>query len=137
LSSREAAGIFLGLPDIVFWGSLHQRDLLYALRDRRTNEEDRVAIEHRLRTGSYPWSDEVPGGPSRAEAFFRMSRVHWLRRAGVAFTFDVAAEIDALRALAPDWTEEAGDETAGSHAPEVYSIGTDTDPEPLLETPIA
>lgn len=139
LSPREAAEIFLRLPDIVFWGWLHERDLLYALRDRWVDlsEEDRTAIEHRLRTGSYPWSDGVRGGPSRAKAFYRMSRLHWLSRAGVVFNFDVAAEIDALRTFAPEWTEKAGDQAADSHAPEVSSIGTDTDPESLLKTPIA
>lgn len=138
LSPHEATEIFLDLPDSVFWGSRHQRDLLYSLRDRWADlsEEDRATIEHRLRTGSYPWNDEVHGGPTRAGAFYRMSRLHWLSRAGVAFSFDVATEINALRTLAPGWTEEAGDETADSHAPEVYSIGTNTDPEPLLETPI-
>ncbi len=139
LSPREAAEIFMGLSDIVFWGARHERDLLYALRDRwpDLNGEDRVAIEHRLRTGSYPWSGEVPGGPNRARAHHRMSRLHWLSRSGIAFNFDVATEIDALRSLAPEWTEEAGDEAARSHAPEVYSIVTDSDPETLLRTPIA
>ena len=139
LSPHEAAEIILGLSDVAFWGSLHQRDLLYVLRDRWTNfsDGDRAAIEHRLRTGSYPWGDEVPGGPSSAEAFHRMSRLHWLSRAGVAFNFEVAAEVDALRALAPDWTEEAGNVASDSNAPTAYDIRTDTDPEPLLEMPIA
>lgn len=139
LSPREAAEIFLGLPDTVFWGSPHRRDLLYALRDRWSDlsEEDQASLEHRLRTGSYPWDDEGWGGRNRAEAFDRVDRLHWLSRAGVAFNFDVAAEIDALRALAPEWTEEAGDEAAAFRAHEAYWISTDTDPESLLETPIA
>ena len=64
LSPREAAEIFLGLPDIVFWGTLHERDLLYALRDRWGDlcEEDRTAMEHRLRTSSYPWSMRCRAG---------------------------------------------------------------------------
>jgi hypothetical protein len=139
LSPREAAEVFRGLPDAVFWGAFHERDLLYALRDRwgDFSEEDRTAIEDRLRTGSYPWTDDLPGGPSRAAAYDRMSRLHWLNRSGVRFNFDVAAEIDALRALAPEWTEDAGDQAVESHAPEVYTIDTDTDPEPLLVMPIA
>lgn len=139
LSPREAAEIFLGLPDTVFWGSLHRRDLLYALRDRWSDlsEEDQASLEHRLRTGSYPWDDEVWDGRSRAEAFDRVDRLHWLSRAGVAFNFDVATEIDALRALAPEWTEGAGDEAAVSQTHKAYWISTDTDPESLLETPIA
>ena len=139
LSPHEAAEIFLELPDIVFWAALHERDLLYALRDRwdDLSEEDRTAIKRRLRTSSYPWSNEVPGGPSRAKALARMSRLHWLSRAGVVFSFDVAAEINSLRAFAPEWTEEAGDHAADSHAPKVYGVVTDTDPEPLLKTPIS
>ena len=138
-SPGEAAEIFLGLPDVVFWGSLHQRDLLYALRDSWVGlgEDDRAALEHRLRTGSYPWSDEVQGGPGNASAFYRMSRLHWLSRSGVAFNFNIETEIDALRALAPEWSQKAGDAAADSHAPQAYSIGTDTNPEPLLETPLA
>ena len=79
----------------------------------------------------------MPGGPSRAKALARMSRLHWLSRAGVVFSFDVAAEINSLRAFAPEWTEEAGDHAADSHAPKVYGVVTDTDPEPLLKTPIS
>lgn len=139
LSPHDAAEIFLKLSDIVFWGPLHERDLLYALRDRWTDltEEDRLAIEHRLLTGSYPWSEDVRGGSSRAEAFDRMSRLHWLSRAGVRFGFDVTVEIDALRALAPEWTQELGAEIADSHAPKGFTVSTDTDPGLLLETPIA
>jgi hypothetical protein len=138
LSARESADVFLGLSNSVFWGSGQERDLLYALRDRWAdfNREDRAAIEHRLRTGSFPWKDDVGGGPSRMAAFDRMNRLHWLNRSGVEFSFDVAAEMDALRALAPEWTEGAGDSAADSHASEVYTVETDTDPQPLLETPI-
>jgi hypothetical protein len=139
LSPREAAEILLGLPDAVFWGSLHERDLLYALRDRWSDfsDEEQTAIEDRLRRGAYPWADDLPGGPSRAAAYDRMNRLHWLNSSGVRFNFDVAAEIDALRALAPEWTEESGDHAADSHTSEVYTVDTDPDPEPLLATPIA
>jgi len=139
LSAAEAAEIFLSLPDTVFWGSSHERDLLYALRDRwpELSDEARAVVEHRLRTGCYPWREDVRGGRERAEAYEKLSRLHWLLRAGVAFGFDVGAEMDALRSLAPEWTERAGDEIADSHAPVVYSIPTDTRPDAILETPIA
>ena len=139
LSPSEAAEIFRTLPDIVFWGSQHERDLLYALRDRWADlsKSDRAALEHRLRDGSYPWPHEPSGGRIRANAFDRVNRLHWLSRAGVVFDFNVAAAIDELRALVPEWTEQAGDEAADSRAPQVYSVGTDRDPEPLLETPVS
>ena len=139
LSPEKAAEVFLSLPDVVFWGSLHQRDLLYALRDRwpELSVDARAALENRLRTGSYPWNEEVLGGPKRLAALDRLSRLHWLTKARVAFSFDVGAEMDALRPLAPDWTERAGDEAAKSNAPVVYDVETDTSPNSILETPIA
>lgn len=139
LAPREAAKIFVSLPDNVFWGSLHERDLLYALRDRWADlgKSDREALEDRLRQGSYPWEATVHGDPIVWAASDRMSRLHWLRQYGVAFSFDVSAEMRALQALAPEWTEEVGNAAADSNAPRVYHVTTDPDPEPLLDTPIA
>ena len=139
LSAAEAAQIFLSFSDNVFWGSLHERDLLFAFRDRwrELPEESRKALEHRLLTGSYPWPKDVRGGRERVEAFDRLSRLHWLLAAGVVFNFDVGKEIDALRLLAPEWTERAGEAAADSHAPYFYRVQTDTTPDAILETPIA
>jgi hypothetical protein len=60
LNAHEAAQVFMALPDRVFWGPEHERDLLYALRDRWSDfsAEDRAALETRLLTSSYPWSDD-------------------------------------------------------------------------------
>ncbi len=139
LSADEAAKIFLSLSDIVFWGALHERDLLYALRDRwaEMSDESCAALENRLLKGSYPWDANVPGGREHADAYNKLSRLHWLRRAGVAFTFDVDVQMDALRPLAPEWTERAGEATADSHAPRASWIGSDTAPDLILDTPIA
>lgn len=138
VAADEAARIFLTLPDQVFWGSLHERDLLYALRDRWSElpSQARRALEVRLRTGAYPWSKEVHGGLERAVAYDRLNRLHWLSSQGVQFTFDLDAELAELRAAAPEWTTRAGDAAADSRAPVVYSIQTDDAAEALLETPI-
>lgn len=138
IPADEAARMLLSFSERVFWGSLHERDLLYALRDRWAElpSELKTAIEARLLTGAFPWSNDVRGGAERAIADDRLSRLHWLSSHGVQFTFDLAAEMAALRAAAPGWTERAGDEVAKSRAPVVYSIETDNAAEPLLETPI-
>lgn len=139
LTPAEAAQIFLALPDEVFWGSQHERDLLYALRDRwlEFSAEARSALEDRLLTGSCPWKDEVHGGRDRLIAHDRLSRLHWLSGQGVAFGFDLAAENAKLRVAAPDWTTQAGEEVADSRAPVVFDVTRDDSAEPLLKAPIS
>lgn len=134
----EATKILLGFPDEVFWASDHQRDLLYAIRDRWADfsAEERARFEQRLRTTTYPWSDDTPRGKARAEAHYRLDRLHWLTSQGVTFSFDVAAEMAALRRIAEDWSERSGQGAADSHAPKVRSIDTDASPRVLDEVPI-
>lgn len=139
LAPAEAADIFLGLPDIVFWGSQHERDLLYSLRDRwgEFSIDTRLALEDRLRTGAYPWSAETRGGVERAIAHDRLNRLHWLSRHGILFSFDLKDEMASLKVAAPDWITRWGDEAADSRAPVVRTIATDECADPLLEVPIA
>jgi hypothetical protein len=136
LSPGEAGAMFLALPDRVFWGSVHRRDLLYGLRDRWADlpSDDRQALERRLLTGSYPWEADVLGGHEEASAHDRLSRLHWLSTHGVAFTFDLVQIIQALRSAAPTWDTHAGEEAADS--PQVFSVSTDSRPDPILETPV-
>jgi hypothetical protein len=131
LTRSEAAEIILALPDVVFWGSTHERDLLYGLRDRwaELSADAKLALEDRLRTGSYPWNDDVRGGRDRAIAHGRLSRLFWLSSHGVAFDFDLAAENARLRAAAPEWTTRAGDEAADSRAPVVFNVERDDSAE--------
>ena len=138
-SAGDAANILLGFPDNIFWGSEQQRDLLYAIRDRWADfsVEDRARFEDRLRTTTFPWSDEIRGGKSRAEAHYRLDRLHWLKSQRVAFSFDVDAEIAALRPIAEGWTERSGQEAADSHAPVVRSVDIDADPTSLEQGPVS
>ena len=47
IDPEEAGTVFLTLSENVFWGSVHERDLLYALRDRwaEVPPDDRNALE--------------------------------------------------------------------------------------------
>jgi hypothetical protein len=139
LNPDETSAVFLDLSDRVFWGSVHERDLLYALRDRwdDLSRNHRDALERRLLAGAFPWHADVPGGPEEASAYDRLSRMYWLSTQGVKFTFDVDETIRTLRLVAPSWTERAGDEVADSHAPEVFSVSTDSRPDSILETPVS
>jgi hypothetical protein len=138
VSAGEASATFLALPDHVFWGSVHERDLLYALRDRWADlpSGDRKALEERLLTGSFPWASNVEGGPQEASIVDRLSRLYWLSKQGVAFTFEVDAKIQELQSAAPRWTTQTGDRVADSHAPEVFSVSIDSAPGPILTVPV-
>jgi hypothetical protein len=137
-TAAEAADILLGFPDPIFWSSEHQRDLLYAIRDRWNDfsEQDRGRVEHRLLTTTYPWSEKTSGDLAKATAQYRLNRLYWLSTQGVTFSFDVDAEITALRKIAETWSERAGSEAADSNAPAVRAIGTDSDWRVLQEVPL-
>lgn len=134
----QAADILLGFPDDMFWGSEQQRELLYAIRDRWPDfsATDRARFEQRILTTTYPWSDSTRGGKAQAEAHYRLDRLHWLLHHGVAFSFDVVAEMAALRLIAEDWSERSGEEAADSRAPTVRNVDTDSDPYVLEHVPI-
>ena len=136
---NEAADILLGFPDEVFWGSAHQRDLLYAIRDRWPDFSiaDRERFEQRLRTTAFPWSELTGGEKALAEAHSRLDRLYWLTSNGIAFSFDIEGEMAALRSTAKGWSERSGEEAADSHAPVVRDIATDADPRLLEEVPIS
>ena len=138
LDGGGAGTVFRSLPDRAFWGSTHERDFLYALRDRwrDLSDADRSVMEERLLRGSYPWDTAVPGRGVELAAYDRLNRLHWLSTQGVMFNFDVSGAMAAQRLAAPQWTTQAGDRAADSNAPQVFSIERDTRPDPLDGVPI-
>ena len=138
MSPSEALDILLSFSDAVFWGSNHQRDILYTIRDRwaEFSQQERARLEQRLLTTTYPWSDSTRGGKARAEAHERLDRLHWLHSQGVDFSFDMEIATAELRPIADGWSERSGEEAADSHAPVVRSIDTDLDPSSLQGVPI-
>lgn len=137
-TSAEAAEILLGFPDEIFWGSQHQRDILYAIRDRWVDfsTEKRMRFEKRLLTTTFPWSGDIPCEREVTEAHYRLDRLHWLTSQQVTFSFDAAAEMKALHQIAKDWSEDSGQRAGDSHVTKVRSIDTDTDPSMLEHVPI-
>lgn len=132
---EEAGEVFLALDDDAFWGS-HERDLMYALRDRWVQIPESVvsALEIRLREGHVPWSEQE--GRDEHIAHYRLNLLHWLATQGVNFSFDLKAETAKLQAVATDWTEDATKHFAQPHIGKVFSIKTDTSAGPLAQLPI-
>lgn len=134
----EAAAGFLSLSDAIFWGSTHQRDLLFALRDRWTDfpPPGREALENRILTGTSPLSSDHEAYAAKFAAYDQLNRIHWLAASGVAFGFDLAAETARRRAIDTDWTPEAASDAIDADTGEVFSIERDTNPAPLAATPM-
>ena len=137
LSADDAVTVFLALDEESFWTDQHERDLLYALRDRWSDMSptNRGQIEQRLRTGSYPWP-EPRDDVAKANAHYRLNRLQWLHDHGVQFGLDFDAELAKNREDAPDWEPRFADQAAQPKVGPVRSIETVTDPEPLLNVPV-
>jgi len=134
---EEASRCFLELDDEAFWGSRQNRDLLYALRDRWNDlpRSATTALEKRLLQSNFPWGQEHE---NREEliAYYRLNRIHWLSTHGVNFSFNRDAEIASLRAVVPDWTEEASKYTAEPNVSKVRSVETDASAAALEQVPL-
>lgn len=132
LTGEEAVAVFMELDEESFWTDQHERDLLYALRDRWGDmpESGRRQIEQRLLTGSYPWP-EPRENLAAMNAHYRLNRLQWLTGAGVRFAFDVDAAIAENRRAAPEWQPRFADRAAQPNVGKVRSIVTETDPTPL------
>ena len=139
LPPAEAAKIFLALPDELFWGTQHDRDLLFALRDRwpDLSTKARASLERRLLSGGYPWEDQGDAKRDQLVVRDRLSRLHWLSAQGVKFGFDVEAKKVKLKMEAPEWTPREGDEIAESRAPKVFNVERDDSADVLFEVPIS
>lgn len=142
-SPSVAEATFTGLSDRKFWSFEHERDLLFAIRDRWSDLSPaaRGALESRLLMGPIPFlADREADGDNADEiaattASYRLSNIQWLINEGVAFSFDVDAEKGRLKGINPDWKEEYAEGSAQPMVSGVYSITTDTDAYPILDIP--
>lgn len=137
LTAAQAAKVFVSLNEELFWTSQHERDLLYALRDRwsEMGENDRQVIEQRLLTGSFPWPEHRED-LAVVNAHYRLNRLQWLHDHGVSFFFDFDAKVAEIRCAAPEWVPEFAYRTAQPNVGKVISVVTETDPTPLAGLPI-
>lgn len=137
LTPAEAADIFLSLDERSFWTDQHQRDLLYALRDRwaQLPPNQRARIEARLLEGHFPWP-KPRDDEDVINAHYRLNRLQWLRGQGALFSFDIDVKMAGLCLIAPGWEIRYGDEAARPNVSEAYSIVTDDDPKSLLDIPL-
>ena len=137
LTSAEAGELLSRLPDSVFWGPAHQRDLLITLKKRWASlpPETTATIERRLLGGPQAASgDDVEVAQRRA--WFSLNRLHWLRSQGCQFSFDFEIESSRLRAQAPTWQPAHAERAARSMESQSGFVRTETAFDELLSVPI-
>ncbi|MEX0718128.1 MAG: SIR2 family protein [Planctomycetaceae bacterium] len=132
------AEVVLRLPDNVFWGSYHQRDLLIALaaRWRDMADEGRHEIEARLLAGPSRYEGEKDTSYREHAAWSVMQRLQWLTTHGCLFSFDVESEIATRKLDAPNWKPQYAERAAGSWEMRSGWVATDTEHGALIREPI-
>ena len=134
-TGTEAASVLLELSDKAFWGSLHQRDLLMAIRTRWDDfpQSAQLEIERKLISTRFPWENTSRAGDYSDLAL--VERLRWFAANGIRFVSDVDAKIAELSARLGGNIPEVEDAVADNQ-PRVFSIGYDTDPNDLLALPL-
>lgn len=137
LDGDQAAEVFQSLDEESFWTDQHERDLLFALRDRwdDMSEAAQHKLEQRLLTGSFPWP-EPRDDLAAVNAHYRLNRLQWLSGRGVRFGFDIDAAIAENRREAPEWQPRFADRTAQPNVGKVRTIVTETNPANLSGLPV-
>ncbi len=134
----DAERVFTTLGDEKFWGSQHERDLLFAIRDRwaEMSDEGRGSIEARLLRSPIPhFATTEPDEAKVNTAVARLNTLHWFTENGVSFSFDLEAERASLLEAAPSWRPEFADYTAQPNFSGVRSVVTDSDPASIWNVP--
>lgn len=135
----QAQALFTGMGDETFWSYRHERDLLFAIRDRWAELPDagRREIEARILRSPIPYlADHAPTEAGERAAVHRLNAIHWFTRQGITFGFDVGKERARLLEAAPSWQERWADHTAQPQVGKVRSIATDADPASILDVPV-
>jgi len=135
---EQAQALFTGIDDETFWSSRHERDLLFAIRDRwdELPDDGKRAIETRLLRSPIPYlADHEPEEAEERAAIHRLNAIHWLTQHGLAFGFNVADERARLLEVAQSWQERFAEHTAQPRVGKVRSIATVTDPTSILDVP--
>jgi hypothetical protein len=128
LDARTAGKILSTVTNRAFWSERDKRDLLLVLARRwsELSPAHRKLLERRLRRGMPRKRIVNPDHFSKVRAYSIADRLAWLRVQGCAFSFDIDAEIAALRATIPDWTIEEGTHAADSLEGRGGTMHTDT-----------
>jgi SIR2-like domain len=138
LDPDTSGRVLVGASDRVFWGQVHQRDLLLALARRWSAipQTARAILERRLRKGPPNKRSYSKADFAKFRAYSVADRLSWLKAEGCQFDFDADFVIAKQRSAIPN-----GDKADGSHAADSMEgrgggIHTDNSYAEFVDTPI-
>ena len=129
-SIEEAAAILVGLRDKLFWGDLHQRDLMMTLGVRWNDfpRALRLKLENKLISTNYPWGSFDKSAEYNDQAL--LERLRWLAAQSLRLSHNIKRLIsdltDRLEGEMPDINNAVEDTQ-----PKVFELGTNNDPAEL------
>lgn len=135
--AASAGASLLELSDEAFWRWRGDRELLLTLQARWGDFEPatRLALEQRLLAGPAQTTQEhATSGRNEISAAVRLG---WLDLQGCELAPSTLEALPRLRAADARWSREWDEHAADSMESRVYSVDTDTDPQPLLALPLS
>jgi hypothetical protein len=139
LSGGDAGDLISELTDSVFWDSGHQRDLLLVLARRWEDfsPASRGKLENRLLNRPAKEGEEEDAANVERRAWTSLNRIHWLQAQGCRFAFDIQAESETLRVLAPRWQPRYSENAASSLEATSGWVKLDKSFDSLLSVPLS
>lgn len=137
-SPEEAATILRQLPDAVFWGMRHQRDLLLSVKERwqAFSEQDKERLECRLLRGPILDRKENREERRKTRALYSLNSIGWLHLQGCTFSKASERRYRRLKEDIADWNEIDAKTAADSTEARSGAVTQDTAFEPLATVPL-
>lgn len=128
LTDPEVAAQFTSLSDEAFWDYGLERDLLFALKERWSNlpAEGRATVEQRLLAGPSSFESEDLEAAERRRLWLVAKRLRWLKKEALGTSLDIAAELEHIRRLLPEWSEADADDDLDTPRSRSGRVRTDT-----------
>jgi hypothetical protein len=108
VSASQTTALMSELNDEIFWEPRCQRELLFTLRARWSDftRRQRRAIERRIVKGPKRWEEEKASDFRRRRAVYAAERLVWLELNRCPLTPATAKELDALKRVDPNWSDD-------------------------------
>ena len=108
MTNEEAGDVFAGLPQKVFWGTRHQRDLLSSIKSRWSLLPLKATrrIEERIVRGDDTWYGEEAHEHAERKAWQSANMLQWLKDNDCTLNINFDAVITELRCSSPSWSPE-------------------------------
>lgn len=110
-SASEFFDELMALDRRRFWPSDGQRDLMLGILRHWENfsRQQRRSLERRMLLGPPKYSHLNDVQNADMKAHYTLNRIHWLKKQGCDYSFDIDVETEKLKRDSPDWSIDNAD----------------------------